>query len=180
MSLFVLRGLFCVALQGHSVLFLAQQPTTQPLSVPQCQWEWESGHSLSGHKCSHLQACGNTGTLYFQTTVVCEREVGCAKAFMRRVRTLLNRALLVSPYSEVTLSLQSASQMKWVLCQRQWSSFVECESECEATLLVECPLTIVLDQSLYSQMGQCTLHTLRVDTNYDAPLVHLVQELGFY
>lgn len=40
---------------------------------------------------------GHRHTLYFQTTIVCEREVGCAKLTMWRFRTLLNGASLVSP-----------------------------------------------------------------------------------
>lgn len=47
----------------------------------------------------------------FQTTIVCERDEGRAKPTMWCVRTMLNGASLVSPYSEVTLSSQSAPQM---------------------------------------------------------------------
>lgn len=50
-------------------------------------------------------------TLYFQLTVVSEREVRCAKVIVRNVSAPLNGASLVSPHSEVTLSFMSAPQM---------------------------------------------------------------------
>lgn len=49
--------------------------------------------------------------IHMQTTIVCEREEGCAKPTMWCVRTMLNGASLVSPYSEVTLSSQLAPPM---------------------------------------------------------------------
>lgn len=78
----------------------------------------------------------------------CGREVGCAKVIMWYVGTLLDGASSFSPYSEVTLSFQSALQMNWALCQ-WWSSLVKQKSECEATLLLERPLTILLSLDIH-------------------------------
>lgn len=95
---------------------------------------------------------GHRHTLYFQTTIVCEREVGCAKLTMWRVRTLLNWASLVSPYSEVTLSSQSAPQMSWALCQRP-VKFI-CEVEVRGWGHLACWMP---SYNNYTQMGSCTL-----------------------
>lgn len=50
-------------------------------------------------------------TLYFEMTVVSEREARCAKVIVRHVSAPLNGASLVAPHSEVTLSFLSAPQM---------------------------------------------------------------------
>lgn len=121
MSLFVSRGFSCGS-PSHSALFLVQQLTSQPLSVPQCQWDRESGRSLSGDKCSHFQTCGlHRPTLYFQTTVdvLGRGEVRCAKVVLWRCSDDAKWSLfLASPHSEVTLSFQSAPQMNRAPCQR--------------------------------------------------------------
>lgn len=75
-------------------------------------------------------------TLYFQTTVAGEREVRCAKLIVRHVRALLNGASLVSPHSEVTLSLMSAQQMNPALCQvHLWSTGQRVRPPCSLNVL---------------------------------------------
>lgn len=114
MSLFVSRGFLC-GFQSHSLLFLVQQLTSWPLSVHQCQWDWESGRSLSSVTNAHIYRHAEH-TLYFKTTANVRGEWDVPNSLCG-VGTLLNGGCLVSPYSEVTLSLQSALHMNWALCQ---------------------------------------------------------------
>lgn len=160
MSLFVCWG-FLWGLESHSLLFIEQQLTSWPLSVPQCQWDWKSGHSLSGHKYSHLLACGHTDTRFILKQLpTCEREAGCAKLIMWRVRTLLNGASLLSPRSEVTLSFQSALQMNWALCQRTVKFISEAEVRAWGHLACWMPSynSPVLDSHYTRRWAHCVLH----------------------
>lgn len=165
MSLFVSRGFSCGS-PSHSALFLVQQLTSQPLSVPQCQWDRESGRSLSGDKCSHFQTCGlHRPTLYFQTTVDVLGRGKCdvPKSFCGVVQTMLNGASFWRLRTQRSLC-PSSLHRRWTerRANGRQGSLVKQKSEYEATLLVECPLTIALSSTvaIYPQMGSRTLCAL--------------------
>lgn len=142
MSLFVSGCCFCGS-QSCLCLFLVQQLTSESPSANATETLDIHFHITNTHTYRHA---GTQTHFILKQLWKCDREVGCAKLIMWRVRTLLNGASLVSPCSEVTLSFQSVLQMNWTLCQR-WSSLVKQKSECEATLPAECPFTILLSST---------------------------------
>lgn len=126
-----------------------------------------------GHKHSRLQPRRHKKTHFILKQLwKYRREVGRAKLIMYRVRSLLDGASSFSPYSEVTLSFQSALQMNWALCQ-WWSSLVKQKSGCEATLLVECPFTILMSQAFIILADCAHTHDCIYGTAYHVSSVHI-------
>lgn len=106
--MFVSRGFFAQWSGPLSSIFSSAAEITVSLSASGTENLVVHFTDTNTHTYRHV---GDTHALYFQTTIVCEREEGCAKPTMWCVRMMLNGASLVSPYSEVTLSSQSAPQM---------------------------------------------------------------------
>lgn len=112
MRLFVLRGFLCGEQGPLSSIFSSWADLTAPLG-PSVQ-AGPRIRTLSFSGCKMLTLTGvwrHRHAFYFQTTLACETEVGCAILTMRRVRSPLNESSLVSLHSEVTLSFHSAPSL---------------------------------------------------------------------